>query len=807
MEPLDPLQRHLYYERYVNECERNASRLSGGFDRQYQFNSETPSFELICHEVPRDQVVLILNDPSEEVRRDFLLDDKVKFCLHPQFKDRTDISCMADLAPHKSLSGVEVSPTSSMRTVLVKGKRYAVKLHSPILVSNFHRTMGLKTIIHSMEVSRILEGMNHPRFAVLPETLGLAFPREEGKRSWGFLVREMTPRPYVEGSEKRLLIPCFALFHKSKHHPERQPLLIDLIERSSKSPADFVLEEIILPIVEYWVCALRDEGILIGPHGQNALLEVEPDLSKIYRIVIRDFDVHIHDEIRKRKGLSLDNFDPGNLIGREGNTYPFGAEVSLMYDITICKLLFTPLVEEMRIRYGVDPAFFQGRCREFIREQLPNYKELFPSVSYKMAIVEKADSNEHNILVDSEQIYWRPSMERDSIETHLYYERYVGIGTPNYQNNAFDPQYHSTSDTQTVPMMCFKVPATAVNFHTSSPDPEVLKDFLFPDGDLKVCLHPQFKDYEFASILSQYQRLPDEEVIPTSSTRTVFVKGKKYAVKLHSPLKIANYYRTIGAAAVKHAIQISEILRTIPRSDFGYLRETIGIAFPAQDGKRSWGFMVREMTPYPDDGKKKTTIPYFALYGKDKFDLEKRVLLAEIIDRSKEDPIEFVLTKFMFPLIKCWIELLTTQGLLLEPHGQNALFELDEEMNVHRFIFRDLDLKVDVPTRTRLGLSIDNLHPYLLVRGPTEHRPFGSEASLKYDRTAGKFVFDRLAAEMEKYYGTPPEALKERCRAFFLDRFPHYREYFSELAYLVTGVEIERNFIEVATFTPEWRPV
>ena len=374
--------------------------------------------------------------------------------------------------------------------------------------------------------------------------------------------------------------------------------------------------------------------------------------------------------------------------------------------------------------------------------------------------------------------------------------------------NQFDEKYHNVSDIETIPMLCFKVPASELNLHTSSPCPEVLKDFILPDGHLKFCLHPQFENYEFASVLSRYERLPDEEASPTSSTRTLLVKGKKYAVKLHSPIKVSNYYRTIGAAAVKHAIQISEILRTIPFDDFGYLRETLGMAFPAQDGKRSWGFLVREMTPYPylKEAEKRVLVPYFSLYGKDKYHPQKKILLAELIDRSGEDPAEFTLQRLMFPLIDCWITLLTKHGLILEPHGQNALFELDDEMRVHRFIFRDLDLKVHKPTRVRLGLTIENLHPYMVIGEPTPHRPKGSEISLKYDRTIGEILFDRIALELEQLYGVPPDLLKERCKTHFVEKFPQYKEYFPEVAYRVTGVEIERNLIEVAEFAPQWRP-
>lgn len=124
--------------------------------------------------------------------------------------------------------------------------------------------------------------------------------------------------------------------------------------------------------------------------------------------------------------------------------------------------------------------------------------------------------------------------------------------------------------------------------YMNTPPQEILDEFVFPNDTVRFSLHTQFKDWEFASILSKYKQLPSIEVSPTSSTRTVLVKGKPYAIKLHSPKKLGNFYRTIGEKTIKHAIRVSEILKEGRFDGFGFLPEIIGMAFPAKEGKRSW---------------------------------------------------------------------------------------------------------------------------------------------------------------------------------------------------------------------------
>src|SRR5205807_8867855 len=129
------------------------------------------------------------------------------------------------------------------------------------------------------------------------DTLGFTY--RNGGNPWGFLVREETPRP-AQG--QRFLVPYFALYGGDLQHPEDRPLLVQLIERLGAEPQSFVIDEIMIPVLECWAKVVRERGILLESHAQNLLLEIDQDFRP-RRVVHRDFDVWVDAESRKQAGL------------------------------------------------------------------------------------------------------------------------------------------------------------------------------------------------------------------------------------------------------------------------------------------------------------------------------------------------------------------------------------------------------------------------------------------------------------------------------------------------------------------------
>lgn len=397
----------LYYERYVNETSRNPMR-TRGFDPFYHFNSDTPHFELPSWKVPIDKVIILTAFPSKETYGEYVNEKEgwVKFFLHPQFLNRTDISCAKDMSTCETLSPVIVSPTASMRTVIEQTGKDCIKLHSPIEVGLYYRGVGSTFISHNMRVSKELQRINLEGFGILPDVLGISLPAIKGeRRSWGYIIREMKVLPYQEGQERRRLIPGLALHGGYKYHPEKKPLLLTFIKHSRLSPKDFVLQKIMFPVLRYWIYFLLKFGYVFEPHGQNSLYEVDPYTYEIYRVIHRDLDPYVHLKTREKLGLSNENYQGQLTIGEPTEENPHGADVSLKFDISLGVYLES-LAQVMKEHHGIDPQVLRNGCIAYMEERLPNWNEFFSSNVYKHI---PDPITKYRTVMDNSIPKWRPS--------------------------------------------------------------------------------------------------------------------------------------------------------------------------------------------------------------------------------------------------------------------------------------------------------------------------------------------------------------------------------------------------------------
>src|SRR5204863_2759559 len=121
-----------------------------------------------------------------------------------------------------------------------------------------------------------------------------------------------------------------------------------MIEELGTEPQAFVVDEIMVPVLECWAKVVRERGILLESHAQNILVEIDGGFRP-RRIVHRDGDVWVDGDLRKQAGLELPFVRSS--IGSD-TPFPRQQHYSLVYDHFIGRELFDYLLRILTRFYG-----------------------------------------------------------------------------------------------------------------------------------------------------------------------------------------------------------------------------------------------------------------------------------------------------------------------------------------------------------------------------------------------------------------------------------------------------------------------
>jgi hypothetical protein len=376
-----------------------------------------------------------------------------------------------------------------------------------------------------------------------------------------------------------------------------------------------------------------------------------------------------------------------------------------------------------------------------------------------------------------------------------------------------DPTYRPNSEVSSFDLPAFKVPLDELSIYLADPDAALARRYLSGDEAL-FCVHPQLLDSQehdlyLTRILSSERARENIEVSPTSSTRTLWVRepGRAHALKVHFPFRVSRYGRRMRDEVVEQAINVSRQLQQgigCFDSRFGFLREVLGVTYRDLDSgsKRgeNWGYLVRDLEPFPTVSERRPLVPGFSLYGGDFFEPEKPLLIFELI--GERDPLIYVLEQIMLPIIRHWVEVFLGFGLLLEPHGQNVLLEIGADGEVARIVYRDLNLGIDCRRRRDLRLPVDLSNTY-------NQMDSGDFNSITYDKFMGGHFFDRLvAALVERVPGLKVEDFRGPCREEFARLFPEHRRYLPRTIQYFSEErdEFGKPLYQDTGQPPVWRP-
>lgn len=369
----------LYMERYVDEGAKTYSPFAATTEAAacYRPESDQPSFDLVTVNAPIDRVSVFQADPSPNILKHYVRPQGGLFPVHPETWTMAGVERLDEIHALPRDAPIRVAPTASTRTVLTLDHtqnvpRHFIKLHYPLRISRFNRRLRRKDIHNTVAATREIAQLRFDKFAYLPDALGFTFGDDES--SWGFLVREAIPRPFIE---HRFLIPCFALYGGDFKHPDDPPLLVQMIERLDAEPASFVVDEIFVPVIECRSRVARERGFLLQSHAQNTLLEIDRDFRP-RRVVHRDFEVWINLEARRRAGLETPFIGVGV---RPDMLHPIEQFYSLVYDRFIGHEFFDYVLAVLKLYYAIDEESVRSRVREAFHRCFPDADRFFPAHS------------------------------------------------------------------------------------------------------------------------------------------------------------------------------------------------------------------------------------------------------------------------------------------------------------------------------------------------------------------------------------------------------------------------------------------
>jgi hypothetical protein len=400
----------------------------------------------------------------------------------------------------------------------------------------------------------------------------------------------------------------------------------------------------------------------------------------------------------------------------------------------------------------------------------------------------------------------------------LYLDRYRNEGTRSYSRHAAhseaSPEYQPVSGQNRFELATYEIPREHVRVYHANP-PSTLER-LYVNGDtVAFCVHPQVLERCADDVyLNRTMRLGRPRsglvVAPSSSTRTLYVMepgvSRPHALKVHFPFRVSRYGRRMRDEVVQQAIAVSEELEGwVGRGgELAFLREVLGVTHPnVEPGApraENWGYLVRDMVPFPPVEEERALVPGFALYGIDAFDPAGPPLILRLADAA--DPIGWTVESVLLPIVRQWIACLIELGLVLEPHGQNALLEVDGTGAATRIVHRDLSVAVDMRRRRDLGLGEGRLNGYNRMED-------GAFNSIAYDKFMGGHFFERLAEPLLSACASATlDDLARPCRDEFARLFPEHERYLPRTVHYFTERRdrFGKPLVVDTGALPRWRP-
>ncbi len=389
MSTITSISEWLDYEntRYCLPPARHDNPLEIHSEAPMRYRPGAPTYDLPLYRVDaRLCQIFKSRSPNPEIEDYYFPKTDVLFPVHPVNLESREILHITEITQKYDCS-ITVNPTSSTRTVFVLERHlpiHCIKPHTDLHITGRRRHMEVRKVAHAIAITKIFESCSvfseNKKIGFFPESLGAIYG-EGSTNDWGFVVREMRSKPHLE--VPYTMIPLNALYTPSNRATGEPPLLVEIIQNSKSSPIEFILEEIIQPLIAGWIDIYLETGVLLEPHGQNVIVEMDPDRNKILHFSHRDFECDINGDILQsflvEKGMHIEGLNPQDIFSGQGSaSAPKGLQISIIFDNSM-KVPLDALAELGSRYFDIEPNLIRARCHAFLKKNFPKLlRDHFP---------------------------------------------------------------------------------------------------------------------------------------------------------------------------------------------------------------------------------------------------------------------------------------------------------------------------------------------------------------------------------------------------------------------------------------------
>lgn len=272
-----------------------------------------------------------------------------------------------------------VSPTSSFRTVKVKDRDYYLKLSYPGIIGRLKRDLEEKHVLSVMQMSGILNALVNNKsmpdvFSYLPEVGGRVVALKNNGVT-GLIVR--SAKPLGKNVDKiSYTIPAFSLFGKDRGSVGDIALLAQILTRKNHCN-EYLLSQMIYPLIDIYFTCLLGEGISPEMHAQNVLFGFDFKWN-VVAIILRDLE-SIDKDVTIRDKLGKTQFINDYKTIRESD-YNYLIKHSFMFDHKLGEYLVEELVNCAAKIEQVNVANLRISIKSYVAQKYGRYIPLlFPN--------------------------------------------------------------------------------------------------------------------------------------------------------------------------------------------------------------------------------------------------------------------------------------------------------------------------------------------------------------------------------------------------------------------------------------------